>query len=198
MTDKDVASVAKFITALRVHFMRPKAETEDDRTVEKEWMRSMMRSLGGYDADVLEKAAADILANRTDRRFPLPAECKKACDEVLKWKQLASPKLQDQAVPNDKYEWAYKLADDLICGPLGREAARDGWILSLHDFIRNNQRLPVEHWEITKCKTSARGFDEAYDAVLRGEGGEVSKMLEKLGDSMMAKRERYREKVLGK
>lgn len=192
-------AVSKFIAVVGLHFPRPKFA--DDETMETAWMASMRRALEGYDDAVLAAAAERIICTRKPKRdgrfFPVPSECTEACEYVCKLKEaLATPLLA--APPSNRYEWRYKLADELILTPLGKQAGDEGWLLALHDFIRAHGRLPTQPWEITKCKASANGFDEAYETVLRGEGGVANAALERLGASMLARREAYREKVLGK
>jgi hypothetical protein len=50
------------------------------------------------------------------------------------------------------------LADDLIKTPLGREAAKGGWMLGLHDFARREGRAPQDR-EVDQIKREAKEFD---------------------------------------
>lgn len=193
------AAVVKFIGAVSIHFPRHKPETEEDKSREKQWVESMIQVLGDYDEDVLQRAATRIVRSEAkDRRFPLPAACRAACEEILKLDRASQPPtIEDKAKQFAGHaDWQYRLADDLIMCGLGRQAAREGWILSLHDFCRNNGRLPKEQWEIRKCIDGARGFDEAYEALVRN-GGVLSRELIALGDSMLKRREDHRARVLG-
>lgn len=202
------SAVTKFLIDVQVHFPRPKidktrateAEKRQAETVEKEWFASMVRLLNGYSADTLDAAAKDIIANRKDTRFPLPAECKAACDKFAREehaKKVQGTLLKDPAQRKDHGEWRYQLADELIACELGRRAAREGWCLSLHDFIRKNARLPTEKFEIANCIASARGFDEAYRECVAGNGGALGAALSRLGDTMLRKREDKRRMILG-
>jgi hypothetical protein len=201
-------AAGKFITTVMVFFP---AKFESD-THEEAWTDSMIRNLQGYSPDVLRRAAQKIIDTRDDkyaRRFPLPAECKQVCDDIIKWDHLQNgPKLLPDTKPREgEYDFKARLADELIIGPMGRQAAKEGWILSLHDFIRDFGRLP-KGTEIDgrttptmknrlSCKQAAEEFNAMYDEVLRGRGGACAKALEGLGDKMVAKREKLRRTVLG-
>jgi hypothetical protein len=193
MSDK----VQKFLSTVMSHFAKRHA-TEID---EKNWVMSMVDGLRGYDASVLDRAAHKIILTRRDPGFPYLSQCRDACEQIIKLDRAErTPKLDEQARRpfNDKaVDHAFRLADELIvAGAIGKTAAREGWALSLHDFVRLNGRLPTEKFEIEKCKASARGFDEAYEKVLNGGGGACTKALEALGDSMLKKRHKYEDMIL--
>lgn len=198
MSDK----VQKFLTTVMSHFNKRHASQED----EDAWTLSMINGLKGYDASVLDRAAERILLNRNEPGFPYLAECRKACEEVIKLERAdRTPKFDDAAKAKaqlDAADWQYRLADDLIMCSLGKRAAQEGWILSLHDFARINGRIPTQEWEIRKCITSARGFDEAYEDLLReranGRSSGLQNSLIHLGDEMLKRREKYRQMVLGR
>lgn len=194
-------AAAKFITDVMVFF----PVRFDGDAHEEAWTDSMIRNLQGYSQDVLRRAAQKIIDTRKDdkngaRRFPLPSECKRVCDEIVRWDEMQErPKLLEEGSEKvGEYERAYAHADWLITqGELGKKAAREGWALSLHDFIRENGRLPKDY-EIAKCKASAKGFDEAYEACLRGEGGMLSKALAGLGETMLRRRHRIEDMIMGR
>lgn len=187
--------VTKFITELAVHF----GKRHDSAHAEEAWLRSMVGALKGYSAGTLKSAAAEIIATRTERTFPLPAECTKICDGVARREKLASG--QANAVYESKNaaysDGRVSFADQLISGQLGKQAAKEGWVLSLHDFCRKHQRLPAGN-EVGACKASAKGFDDAYALCVRGDAGPMNAALLKLGDSMLVRRRELADKVLGK
>lgn len=136
----------------------------------------------------LEKAGDRIIANHRGRTFPTPGEIISACIDVRSSQSR-------EVVPEGRkhIEWSnarVDLADKLIATPMGRAAASEGWVLSLHDFIRTKGRLP-EQGEIGAIKAKARGFDEAYAAVCAGRGGVCSGALRKLGDTFLEKRNKF-------
>jgi hypothetical protein len=187
-------AVASFVTKLITHF----PVKHESQLAEQEWMGSMVRNLRGYSASCLEAAAQKLIDTRTDRRFPLPAECKKVCDEFAsrEHQERQAQSLQVDRPPPVYSDSRIRLADDLIQTPMGREAAREGWIGSLHDFARENARLPTGS-EIARVKAGARSFDEGAEIVARGEGGVANAALLTLAKSMLKRREKLRRQVLG-
>jgi hypothetical protein len=190
--------VSKFLTDLIVHF----PVRHDGDAAEDAWLQSMFRNLRNYKSSVLDRAAQRIIDTRGDRRFPLPAEIRKVCDEIEKLDRIeTAPKFDDAARAKklqDGHDWQKKLADELIMCSIGKRAAQENWILSLHDFCRLNSRLPTNDYEIRQCIESARGFDRAYEALLRDQGNMMRRPLIDLGDTMLKHREELRVRVLGK
>jgi hypothetical protein len=189
-------AVSNFISELSLHF----SKRFDSEAAEDQWLDSMRRNLRTYSPSVLKRACQRIVDTRKDRYFPLPAECRRACEEIEKVERAENARpLDTHAHPLQVgADWKYRLADDLIMCGLGKRAAQEGWILSLHDYCRNNGRLPTQEHEIRKCIQDAKGFDQAYEDVLNGNGGALTKALEALGDTMLKRREALREKVLGR
>jgi hypothetical protein len=202
MSDK----VQKFLTTVMSHFNKRHASPED----EDAWTLSMINGLKPYDARVLDAAAQRIILTRDEPGFPYLADCRRACEEVIKLEKASqTPQFDDkakaQARIND-HDWRYKLADELIICPMGRQAAREGWALSLHNFIVDFGRLPNDH-EINgrvtptlknrlPCKQAAEEFQKAFEGVLNGEAGPCSKMLEALADKMNQRREKIERMIL--
>ena len=191
-------AVKEFIAIVATHFPPPKF---DDDGTKLAWVESMQRNLGHYKPDVL-KAAADLIVDERGetygtRKFPLPKECRQACHEVISRQQAerrsGSLPIGDQ--PSPYANWRETLADDLIMTPLGREAAKGGWILGLHDFARREGRAPQGR-EIDQIKREAKEFDAAYEKAVRG-GWPLAREVEALGRSMLARRELFRRRVLG-
>lgn len=193
-------AVTNFVSELALHFHK----RFDSEAAEDSWLQSMYRNLRPYPPSVLRRACQRIIDTRKDRYFPLPAECKKVCDEIerIERSEQAPTLVEPKHKLAGHADWEYRLADDLIMCSLGKRAAEEGWILSLHDFARVNGRLPTQEWEIRKCITSARGFDEAYEDLLRekanGRSTGLQNSLIHLGDEMLKRREKYRQMVLGR
>ena len=201
-------AVADFIEALLVHYpVRHDTEEREDA-----WVKSMIAALRGYGPDILKEVADDIIRTRKYRNFPLLSEILDKCDDVEKRREMrkwdgAIPQLRP---PADSDQWSserVRFAYDLVRSGMGREAARDNpcWVMCLWHFARRNQRLPSGH-EVDALKREAREFDQAYADTLRGavvgHDGKASglpnaKELQKLGASMIAKRERLCREVLG-
>ena len=182
-----------------------------DEVQERAWAELMARELIAFKPAVLERGFQEMVRNRKETRIPTPAECIAACAQARKWLDLEADAGQLPGLRVDpRNEWSaerVKLAYDLIKSGMGKQAAQDDpcWILALWHFCRRNQRLPAGH-EIEQCRKEALDFDEVYRDVLRGEAvgsdgvvGELpnAQSLQKLGASMLAKRERLCREVLG-
>lgn len=186
-------NVSKFISDLTVHFglrhERPEHETA--------WLVSMARELRGFDGQTLARAAEEIVRNRTDRRFPLPADCRKACIEARKWvdveRRVTSLPMEPQSMQM-KWEERVRLANDLVMCSAGRQAAQEGWIGILHARVVQDGRLPPAS-EFGALKRYAKEFDQAYAQCVKG-GWPQAQRLEQLGRDMLANRKRLTEMVL--
>lgn len=208
-TTPNIAAVAKFVAGLAVHFGEPKFDVSDtDKPkAHAEWLKAMSRNFGGYSDEVLQRTCELIVANRTYRTFPLIAEIKKAAIEADKQVRADKPRLigttPGAVVPTNSDR--ERLALELILGPMGRQATREGWIHSLYTFTRDNMRLPsadkpcpdkrkmhCEHGplsEVECCKHAARGFDKAFDECRGADPFSLQGKLVKLGVSMAQKRD---------
>jgi hypothetical protein len=185
-----------------------------DEVQEKAWTQLMVRNLSGFSPAVLDRAFQDMVSKRKETRVPTPAECISACTEAKRWSDMEAndgklPGLREHASD----EWSterVKLAYDLVNSAMGKQAAADDpcWILALWHFCRRNQRMPAGH-EIEQCRRDAREFDESYRDAMRGEvanadgvlkvlPNSLAMMVQKLGASMLAKREKLRDEVLGR
>lgn len=177
-------TATEFITTLVMHF--PVRHESPAR--ETEWMDTLIKAVKHYDRNVLEKAAQHIIDNRTDRRFPLPAEIRKACSDVVREDERRRLPLNRDALQAP--EWSTErelLANQMIVCETGRRAAEGGWILGLHNFIRKHARMPLHH-EIDKLKRDAADFDEIYPR---------SGPWMPLGNKMLAERERLAKRLTG-
>lgn len=131
--------INKLIIPLREQFTLPR-QCED----EARFFATYVNLLKGQPDDALSAAAASIMATRIMRTFPLPAECLAACREASETAVKAAPK----PVARQLDEWSAEraaLADELICCDMGRTAAREGWIIGMHDFCREAGRAPDIH-----------------------------------------------------
>jgi hypothetical protein len=141
--------------------------------------------------------AADIVL-RTNRRLGFPAVSVLLTAMEDARQQLHPVKIQTS---KDEYpEWTkerIEQADRLIKCSMGRKAAEEGWIFSLHSFCRERQRLPENQYEISYCKRIAREFDEKHQQCREGQGGTLGPALERLGDSMLERRAELARIALG-
>ena len=205
-------SPAEFVPAVVMHF--PVRHESPEREIE--WMRSIIDAIKNYDGQVLERAAKIIIETRTDRRFPLPAEIRKACteayDEMRRQKlipQQEAPKSSADAWSSDRQRLAY----DLCKTEFGKKAARDGWALQLWDFCRNHGRLPTDEktkkytpmgskfsgellGEIEWCKREAKDFEAAYAHANRNSWS-CQRVTIQLADQIFERRKRLEAAILG-
>src|SRR5688572_27906105 len=131
-------------------------------------MASVSREVERFSVQVLVETARDLIESRKELYLNPLSECVDACKNDKKRLDLVT-KASDAPVqsnwkPENYDEWAdwrRDLADKLIIGPMGKQAAASNWILQLHDFIRKNQRLPYG-MEVNRLKEEARIFDEKY------------------------------------
>jgi hypothetical protein len=178
-----------FISTLILHF--PVRHDSPDK--EKAWTLALVRELRGYGSEVLEKACESIIRNRKDRRFPVLAECRAACTDAKRWLEMDRHKgeLSTGTVPGnaswqDWTEDAFKFSRDAMSGPMGLQAAKEGWIGCLDAYLRQHRRAPSEG-EIPTLKRQAKGFDETYAACVRGGFKDAAKW-EEMGAEMLRRR----------
>ncbi len=193
-------SIVKFIGDLAMHFSTPKHGSSE---AEAGWLKSMVTELRGSSPQVLERAARHIVTTRKYRNFPLVAECRQACRDAadeIKFEQHIQtlPELR-KSTGSDWSDDRKRFAAQLIQSAVGRQAAKDRpcWILRLRDFCRKEQRLP-DAKEAEQLRREAGEFDIEYEKCKRGVAGPWSADLEKLGASMLARREKLCAMVLGR
>jgi hypothetical protein len=194
MSDK----IEKFIASMSLAF--PK-RFEDERQ-QVEWFKTWERALKPFDPWVVEAAAARIIDNRTERSFPLVSEVRKACYEVIDVERASNPQM---AVKHEQQHGdPYALADALINCELGREAARSEpcWLLALHDFCRDNRRLPTGQ-EIARCKRVAAEFEVRYRECVRretvdGKPFPDGRKWEPFAEAIIRRREGMRKRLIGR
>ena len=172
-----------------------------DETQERAYAEDLQRELSGYLPDVLERARRDMVRKRVKTQTPSVAECIGYCSEAKKWIDAESNKGQLLPPPERNHEWSperVKLAYELIRTPLGKQAADQGWVLALWNFVRKNGRHPVSEREFAQARADARSLDDAYAMCVRGAEGVAGMMLkacETWGASMLAKRKALAEEV---
>ena len=158
------------------------------------YLAELAKMLVKYSPAELEAAGDLVLRTHRSRAYPTPAVVATACEEVRK---EASPRAH--AGPVDRYpEWsptAFRNADRLIRSAMGQVAARDGWILGLHDFCRHNGRLPDQS-EIGAIKECS-AFLTACRRCTPNELGFFGAALSRFCQTMLERRRELAQAVLG-
>lgn len=194
--------VGKFISIVAVHFPKPRF---DDPDVDIElWQASLTRALGGFTDAALARAADRIVRTRTKKDgafFPVPAECIAACEEAARViaaeeRMANTPMLAVDKAPKEWSRERHQLALDMLGSPLGLEAVRERWHGALYDFYYAHQRMPSPA-ELAGVKANARAFLATITECERGECGELSKPLARLGNAIRARRENYARSIEG-
>ena len=163
----------------------------DDETL-GEWLTDWESALKQFDPWVIDAAATRIVHDRTSDRFPLPADVRRVCFQVLAEDRASKPTFNATQPSRDPYA----LAAELIQSDLGRRAAREGWVLTLRDFIAREGRLPGES-EIRKLIGIRDKFLVNLRDCIGGNGGLFGGPLSKLGRSMARREHEIAQRVLG-
>ena len=89
------------------------------------------------------------------------------------------------------------MAHELKHTDVGRQAAREGWIVAFWHFCRRNQRVPAGR-EIDQCRQDSEGLEELYTQAMKGEAGPFSKQVAKWAGDILDKRQKWTEEALGR
>jgi hypothetical protein len=162
--------VIKFIETVLQHF----PPYRWDEAQEKAWAATMVQELSGFSDAVLSRATGELVRTRKNRQIPLVSECLNACLDAKRWVEAEKGKGQLSAgtapVNQAFLDWtedAFKLSRDLMSGPMGLQAANEGWIGCLDAYCRKFKRLPPAG-EIPTLQRQAREFNETFDKCVRG------------------------------
>jgi hypothetical protein len=164
-----------------------------DESQERSWMDTLIRELSGFSDDVLSRATKEMIRTRKDRRIPLVSECIDYCLDAKKWlgAEKSSGELSTGPAPAnasflDWTEDAFKLSRDLMSGPMGLQAAKEGWIGCLDAYCRKFKRLPPAG-EIPTLQRQAREFNETFNKCVRG-GFQDAARWASMGEEMLRRR----------
>lgn len=144
VTPEQHARVSKyFINRLWNVFGEPK--TNDLESFIDEYVRGLSR----YNVDQLNEGADELF--RTLKKefrvshWPTIKECLDSCNtaaRIIHARHNPPPKVTRDYAAEDNRTYNERRAAEMIRGPVAERACRDGWIVGLHDFVRDNQRLP--------------------------------------------------------
>ncbi len=189
-----------------------------DDAQKNSWTEDMVRELRGFTDDVLKRAIRDIVRTRgmttEERRTPTVAECIQYCiaakKAIFAEGQESILAFSPQARPVDPFlkDWREDdFANDLALNrkdPLCVQAAKEGWIGTMHSFVRKHRRMPSSTeqtayrksknapeqivTEIEWCKREAKDFDEAYAKCVGGGWHFAQRLTTQVGDVMLERR----------
>lgn len=176
------------------------------------WMSAYEGVLRTFSDETLQLAAHRIIAHRDVRSFPLPAECNHACKEAidiigLERKRESRPDngAETRNLPVDKQypEWserAVATANRLFTCELARQALKEDWGLSLHDWMRERGRTP-DRYEAEEIRTKglilSRKFWEAVGAERDAHNSEPNLLMRKFIKMRQQKIDRLRNIAFG-
>ena len=189
-------AVFHFVREVAMHFPIKHGSDEAERA----WLESHSKVLSRFSPEVLRQAADKIVETRKYKTFPLPADIIEACEIVekraaIKHRAMTLPTL----APPTTDEWSperQRIAYSVCRTALGRQAAREGWVLRLWNFARVELRHPGEQ-EVERLKREVKAHKQLIAQCHAGSAGHFSASLAKLGDGMLAKEDRLAGEVLG-
>lgn len=192
VTEAEATRVVKFLTTLRANWGK---RFESDEA-EDQWLDMMIGELHVFSDDVLTAAAKKLMRSRLDF-FPRVGQCVDACIAERRFIEGSTPELRDAVAAKSKRTRFDSLADELIMGPVGRKAARDGWVLGLYDFIRREGRMPTEHETIGIVRAS-REVGDYIDSIWRGDTFTLpADLMRRIATNIQSKRTDLAKRVLG-
>lgn len=192
---------------LGVHYGLPDKDAAQAAKIIAEYARLM----SGYSDNELSAAADLVLKRHRYRTWPSIAECIAALEDYRRSvHEKNAPEVARQFAYPEWSKGRIAKADEMVNCAMGQRAASEGWVLGLHDFCRNHERLPAES-EIPAIIEGARfvddflaGMVDRHDIGLRVPPGPELQMdaatrarLTRLAETMLAKREAISRKIWG-
>lgn len=164
----------KFIDPLVMAFSLPTNMDRDPLG----WLRIYDEQLSGFTESVLEAAAKQMIATRTMRSFPLVAECLEACRAAHESAMLRA-RVDEKGATSRKDDPAFKdacraLADKLFACELGRQALKEDWAWTFHDWLMKNQRQP-NRFEIDEIRKRGIANSRRFWSLVGCDDGIVDK-----------------------
>lgn len=190
--------ITKFIAMVGLHFPRPKFS--GDESMEAAWISSMTIKLDPYSDAILLQAAEFIITTRIPKKdgafFPSPAECIAICERFVALEKKPQQLLLSAPSADEWSRDRVDLAFDLCKTPIGLQAARDGWVLGLHDFCRKHMRIPKTEIEIQKCIESSRTSNHIRENIAPKADWHVAVALKELADGIEKKNKEHAARLI--
>lgn len=184
-----------------------------DEEQEQTWTGYVVPEIEGMADEIIEAGTKQMLRRRKRKDgMPSVAEVIEYCEEADRWIKQKQGKenlqIEQPFVPHGAWTGDRKqLADELIRTPLGKQAAKEGWIGVLWDFCRNQQRLPQQGKEVEELKRESKAVDAAYALAVRNASttdpkqkqfAEMNAKLVAWGDAVMERRRGLEAIALGR
>ncbi len=143
------------------------------------WMAIYETALATFDDGILADAAKAIISTRQTRTFPLPADCSIACKEAISERAMRARSHNIKEIRNAKLEDRHPEcadrarieADRLFASSrYSRDAIREGWSWTLHDWFRRHQRQP-DKYEAEKIRITGMKNNADFWAMVDPENG---------------------------
>lgn len=141
------------------------------------WLNIYDEQLNGFTSSVLAEAAKRIIATHKVRSFPLVSECLDACraaQESAMLRARADRSAVKRQVAPPFEDWRRKGADRLFATELGRQALKEDWGWTLHDWLISNQRQPDKH-EIEQIRKDGMSRSKRFWELVGRDDGVVDK-----------------------
>lgn len=142
------------------------------------WLSIYDEQLNGFTSSVLAESAKHIIATHKVRSFPLVSECIAACRAAQESAMLRARADRQTAVKRGIDpafdDWRRKSADKLFATELGRQALKEDWGWTLHDWLMSNQRQPDKH-EIEQIRKNGMSRSKRFWELVGCDDGVVDK-----------------------
>lgn len=154
------------------------------------FINEYVTALGRYEARDLQEGTDLIFRSLRVKSWPTIKECIDATRSAANERWKAERKAAEgagKALPKDDVASARQAEIDAMVRPLAKQAIEQGWILGLHDFVRDRRRVPTTA-EQRKLLDDANFVSACADPEV--DLGNFHDVLKPLAQSMVAKRER--------
>ena len=170
-----------FIKRMTVVYGAP--DTDDVSAFLGEYIRQLKQ----YSDDVLDAALDRMLRTRRYKTWPTIADCIAAAHEV------SALRGEHRSEPNKTFGFKDE-AEAIMKDPIATQAAREGWVLGLYDYVFKHGGKPSLS-AIHELKDDAKFVDRCAAGAV--DMGACHGALLTLANTMLAKREALANRVLG-
>lgn len=183
-----------FVRKIRALYAAPRHLAGSEAS---EALQEYADALRPYSGPVLAAAYARLRDTRQYPTWPPVGDCVAAARECARTAGGETRGSAPREIPYAEWTAARMAEADALCrSPLGRQAAREGWLLSAHDYCRQHRRLPPEH--VLPQLKAAAAFVTAYASGGADDDGPAAAALRRLAAAILQRREEVRARVTAK